>query len=132
MEAEAPIMSDKRIRITSGDISVTATLNDSRTAEKVWSMLPIEGRVNTWGDEIYFGIGLRGELEDGASDVVDMGAVGYWPPGDALCLFFGRTPASQGDEIRAASAVNLLGAVEGGPEVLKKVSSGATISVEKA
>ncbi len=125
-------MSDKRIRITSGEVTVTATLNDSPTAEKVWDMLPIEGRANTWRDEIYFGIGLGEDLEEGASDVVDMGAVGYWPPGDALCLFFGRTPASQGDEIRAASAVNLLGEVDDDPEVLNQVSSGSPISVEQA
>lgn len=60
-----------------------------------------------------------------------MGAVAYWPPGSALCLFFGRTPASVGDEIRPASAVNALGAIEGDATVLKAVRPGARIVVER-
>ena len=61
-----------------------------------------------------------------------MGDVGYWPPGQALCLFFGPTPASRGDEIRPASAVNVLGKLEGHPTVLKQVRSGSRVLVEKA
>jgi hypothetical protein len=61
-----------------------------------------------------------------------MGALAYWPPGNAFCIFFGRTPASRGDEIRAASAVNRVGKIEGDPTVFKQVSGGATIVVDKA
>ena len=61
-----------------------------------------------------------------------MGAVGYWPPGNALCLFFGPTPMSAPGEIRPASAVNVLGTIDGDPEVLNKVRSGSSITVERA
>ena len=61
-----------------------------------------------------------------------MGDLGYWPPGKALCLFFGPTPASQGDEIRPASAVNVVGKLEGDPTVLKRVRPGSRVIVEKA
>ena len=125
-------MSDRRIRITAGEVSVTASLNDSATADLVWDALPLEASGNTWGDEIYFRIAVNASEEDGASDVVEMGAVAYWPPGQALCLFFGRTPASRGDEIRAASAVNPLGSIEGDATVLKQVRSGARIAVEQS
>jgi hypothetical protein len=123
-------MRPRRIRITAGDCQVTATLNDSATG-LLWSALPIEAPAGTWGDEIYFRIPVDAEEED-AREVVDMGAVGYWPPGAALCLFFGPTPASQGDEIRPASAVNVLGQIEGDPMVLKQVSSGERVVVEEA
>ena len=125
-------MSDRIIRITAGDVCVTARLNDSATADLVWDALPLEASGNTWGDEIYFRIAVNTGEEDGASDVVEMGAVAYWPPGQALCLFFGRTPASRGDEIRAASAVNPLGSIEGDATVLKQVRSGARIAVEQS
>ena len=46
-------------------------------------------------------------------DVLDAGELGYWPTGNAFCIFFGTTPASQTDEIRAASAVNIIGKVKG-------------------
>lgn len=125
-------MEDRKISIAAGDVVITAMLNESRTATLLWDALPLEGSANTWGDEIYFRIGLQADEEDGASDVVEMGAVAYWPPGQALCLFFGRTPASRGDEIRAASAVNVMGAVEGDATALRQVRSGVRVVVEKA
>lgn len=124
-------MQPRRIKITAGECQVTATLNDSATADLLWSALPIEAPASTWGDEIYFRIPVDAEEED-AREVVDMGAVGYWPPGAALCLFFGPTPISRGDEIRPASAVNVLGRIEGDPTVLKQVRSGERVVVEEA
>ena len=124
-------MVERRISVTAGDVSVTATLNDSDTAGLLWDALPLEAPASTWGDEIYFRIAVQAGEEDGASDVVEMGAVAYWPPGQALCLFFGRTPASRGDEIQAASAVNMMGAIDGDATVLKQVRSGTRVVVER-
>ena len=122
----------RRIKITSGDISATGVLEDNATADAIWDALPISARGNTWGDEIYFGIPVHLEEAEGADDVTEMGALAYWPPGNAFCIFFGRTPASRGDEIRAASAVNRFGKIEGDPTVFKQVAGGATIVIEKA
>ena len=123
-------MGDRKISISAGGVSVTAALNDSSTSDLLWDALPLEGSANTWGDEIYFRIAVQAEEEGEASDVVEMGAVAYWPPGQALCLFFGRTPASRRDEIRAASAVNVMGAIDGDASVLKQVRSGTRVVVE--
>ena len=71
-------------------------------------------------------------MEDDAQEVVEIGDVAYWPSGQALCVFFGHTPASRGDEIRPASAVNVIGSVEGDPTVLKQVKAGSHVRVEKA
>jgi len=109
---------------------VDAGLNDSNTAQKIWEALPIEGSVNTWSDEIYFSIPVNIGVEN-AEEVVSEGDLGYWPPGSAFCIFFGLTPASQGDEIRPASPVNIFGKIIGDPKVFKKVSSGAKIIIEK-
>ena len=124
-------MDERKIEVTAGSVLVTATLNDSSTAEALWNVLPLDASANTWGDEIYFRVAVQVDEEDGASDVVDMGALAYWPPGQALCLFFGRTPASRGDEIRAASAVNVIGSIEGDATVLKHVESGARVVVSR-
>ena len=124
-------MLDKKITIIIKDVKMSAELNDSNTAQKIWKTLPIEGSVNTWGDEIYFSISANIGLEN-AKAVVSEGDLGYWPPGNAFCIFFGLTPASQGDEIRPASPVNIFGKVIGDPKVFKKVSSGAKIIIEKS
>ncbi|HER24853.1 MAG TPA: hypothetical protein ENO17_07395 [Candidatus Atribacteria bacterium] len=123
-------MSVKKMTITTEDLKVDASLNDSKTAQDIWDALPIEGRVNTWGDEIYFSIPVDLGLEN-AKAVVSEGDLGYWPPGNAFCIFFGLTPASQGDEIRPASPVNVFGKIIGEAKVFKKVRSGAKIIIEK-
>jgi len=123
-------MAVKKIAITIEDFKVGASLDDSETAKKIWEALPIESRVNTWGDEIYFSIPVNVGLEN-AKEVVSEGDLGYWPPGNAFCIFFGLTPASQGDEIRPASPVNIFGKIIGDPKVFKKISSGAKIIIEK-
>ena len=123
-------MRDKEITITIEDVRISAELNNSETAKKIWKVLPIEGNVNTWGDEIYFSIPVNVGLEN-AKEVVSEGDLGYGPPGNAFCIFFGLTPASQGNEIRPASPVNIFGKVIGDPKVFKKVRSGKKIIVEK-
>jgi uncharacterized protein len=120
----------RKITITAGEVSATATLNDSNTADAIWDALPIEASANTWGDEIYFGIPVHLDEEDG-QEVVDLGDLGYWPPGHAFCIFFGRTPMSRGNEIRPASPVNVVGKVEGDPKVFTKVSGGARVTLKK-
>jgi hypothetical protein len=122
-------METRTIRITAGTVIAQAELNDARTAEKLWAALPIEARANTWGDEIYFDIGIDCAPES-PRDVVDVGDLGYWPPGRAFCIFFGPTPMSRGDEIRPASAVNVVGRVLDDPRVLKRVPAGARVTIE--
>ena len=107
---------------------VDAELNDTQTAGAVWDALPIQGNGSTWGEEIYFRIPVDAELENG-QEVVDLGDLGYWPPGQAFCLFFGLTPASRGDEIRPASEVTVIGKMTGDIEVLKGVSSGSPVVI---
>lgn len=123
-------MMSRRIKVTAGEVEVYGELNETRTADLIWEGLPFESRINTWGDEIYFSIPVRTELEESAREVVELGDLGYWPPGNAFCIFFGPTPDSRGDEIRPASRVNVFGKVVGDPTVLKGLRSGATVRVE--
>ena len=123
---------EKKIRILIGELKVEAELNDSKTAQVIWEALPIEGKGNLWGEEIYFSIPVKVAQEKGAREVVSAGELGYWPTGHAFCIFFGPTPASRGDEIRAASAVNIIGKVLSDPKVFLKVKDGAKITLEKA
>ena len=121
----------KPIRITTGTVQLEARLNNTRTAEAVSDALPINGSANTWGDEIYFGILVTAELEQG-QEVVDLGDLGYWPPGRAFCIFFGLTPASRGEEIRPASAVTVIGKVQGDATLLRALKSGTPVLIEPA
>src|SRR5574341_1328123 len=123
---------ERTIRITAGKVSAEAVLNDSPTASKIWEALPIEARGNTWGDEIYFSIPVEAKQEKDARDIVAVGELGYWPPGTAFCIFFGRTPASTDQRPRAASPVNIIGQVQGDATVFKAVSCGTKVRLERA
>ena len=121
----------KNITIRAGDVALDAELNDTDTAGAIWAALPIHANSSTWGDEIYFQIEVEADLEDG-QETVELGDLGYWPPGSAFCLFFGRTPASQGDEIRPASEVTIVGRILNDTEPLKRVESGSLVTIEAA
>ena len=119
----------RAIKITSGDVSVTAELNDSRAAAAIAAKLPITAKAETWGDEIYFGLPFSAP-SDAPQETVALGDLGYWPPGRAFCIFFGPTPMSRGDEIRPASAVTVVGRVTGDPRVFKRVRAGTGVTIE--
>jgi len=120
----------KKIRIRAGAIEAEAELNDTSTAQAIWETLPIKSRVNLWGDEIYFSIPLSLNLETGQG-VVNIGELGYWPDGNAFCIFFGPTPVSQGNEIRSASPVTVFGKVIGDATTFKKIAEGTKITIRR-
>lgn len=101
-----------RIKFTIGESEVFATLNGGPTARKIAAALPIRGAGNYWGEEFYFSIPVQAVCEPGASDVVEPGTVAFWVEGSCLCLFWGPTPVSRGQECRAAGKVNVVGLVD--------------------
>ena len=124
-------MAERKIRITAGSVQAEARLDGSKTAQAIWNALPLTAKAETWGDEIYFAIPVHLK-EENPKEVVDLGDLGYWPPGNAFCIFFGPTPASRGQEIRPASPVNVVGRIVGDPKLFKKVRTGTAISIERA
>jgi hypothetical protein len=125
-------MPERKIKITAGGTSATARLKNTPTADQIWAALPIKGSANIWGDEIYFSIPVKAAAEPDADDAVLMGDIAYWPPGSAFCIFFGLTPVSSEGNIRAASPVNVFGAIEGDPRVFKQVKPRDRVLIEKA
>ena len=125
---------ERQIKIstkTTGPVDVSLTDENPKTAEKIWAALPIRGNANRWGDEIYFSTSVSLKEEKARAEV-EVGAVAYWPPGSALCIFFGRTPASRSEKPRAASPVNVFGKVKGDATVFRNVHDGDTVTIEKS
>lgn len=120
----------RAIRVVAGGVTADAELNDSSTAAAIWAALPLEFNAETWGDEVYASIGLTLAPED-PRDTVALGDLGYWPPGKAFCVFFGPTPMSRGNEIRPASAVNVVGRVLGDPTVFRRVRARTRVKLER-
>jgi uncharacterized protein len=121
----------KTIKITAGSVTGEAVLANTACAQAIWDILPYSTRAQTWGDEVYFSVPVRTGLDASAREVVEIGDLGYWPEGPAFCIFFGPTPISKGNEIRPASAVNVVGKLSSSPVSFRAVTSGSAVTLAR-
>ena len=126
MQPQTPL----RIRISWPSGNLTATLDDTPTAQALSKALPLSSTARTWGEEVYFDTGVSVSRETDARQVVEPGTVAFWTEGDALALPYGPTPISRGDECRLASPCNVLGQIDGDPRLLARVRDGDPVRVE--
>jgi uncharacterized protein len=120
------------IKIMAGKITVAAELADTELAKTIAGKLPIEATPNEWGDEFYFAIPVRSGLDDTATSVVKVGDIGFWPPGNAMAIFFGPTPMSTGADPVPASAVCLIGRITDDAKLLRRAKGAGKIRMEAA
>jgi hypothetical protein len=109
---------------------VVASLDETQTAHRVVAALPCASEARTWGEEVYFELPVEAELEPDARQVVDPGTLCFWVEGRSLAIPFGRTPASQGDECRLVTDVNVLGRLEGDARALETIRDGDPLELE--
>lgn len=121
-----------KIKITVGELVMDAELNDTPCAKEIAKVLPLETGFNTWGDEIYFSIPVDAPLDESAQEIVQIGDLGFWPTGNAFCIFFGLTPMSEPGKIRPASAVNIIGKIIGDPRRFTEVMGERSVKLEPA
>jgi len=121
-------MTDLRVHV--GDLTLEAQWTDDSpdTRAAVADALPLEGDAARWGEELYFSTPVEADPENARAEVAP-GTIAYWPQGAALCLFWGPTPASRGEEPRAASPVNVLARIRD-HSALSAVDGGARVRVE--
>lgn len=123
-------MADLRVTVDGRVLAADWTDENPETRAAVADALPLAGDANRWGDELYVSVPVDRPPET-TREVVEVGAVAYWPAGNALCLFWGPTPASEDDEPRAASGVAVIAAVRDvGP--LADLDGGARLRVERS
>ena len=119
----------RTLLLKSQGLEVTAELNSSPVADLLWDMLPLNISMNRWGDEYYGSCGINAGMDDTGRELMDVGEIAYWPPGDALCIFFGPTPASTNDKPRAASPVVPIGNISGDPGLFKSLAAAIDLEV---
>jgi hypothetical protein len=121
----------KRIRITVGPVQVEAELKGTKTAQEIYSALPVEAHINTWGEEFYFKVGGVKDYRETATTQVKVGDVAFWGAGQVVAIFFGRTPMSMGADPVPADRVNVIGRIVGDATVFRRVMEVPTIRVER-
>jgi len=122
-------MSDLSLQV--GSQALTASWGDKnpRTRDAISDALPLEGDATRWGDELYFSTEVAVPPEETQTEI-PIGGIAYWPQGQALCLFWGPTPASHSDEPRAAAPVSVIGQVED-VTPLQNVDGGSSVRIER-
>jgi hypothetical protein len=112
-----------------GSITIQVRQDMTPTTSALIASIPFSSIANAWGDEVYFNVPFHAEVERDARAEMNIGDVAFWPDGDAVAIFFGRTPASVDDKPRAYSPCNLIGRLEGDISVLKRVKAGDSVEV---
>jgi len=120
------------IRISAGAVTLDAELKPTRTAKAIYDLLPIEADKHVWGDEFYFKIPFIKDHRETATLKVAVGDIAYWGNGQAVAIFFGRTPISTGPDPVPADRVNLVGRVTGDAAALRNAVGATRIRLEKA
>lgn len=118
-----------KIKFQRNNIELVGELYETKTAKALFNALPIQSTVERWGKEIYFATPVKCDLEN-PKEIVELGDMGYWPPEQSWCIFFGPTPISKKGEIRPDSPVDVFGKVKGSLNELNKVKEGDTVIVE--
>jgi uncharacterized protein len=121
-----------KINISIDALTLKGELDDTECARMIVAKLPIETIPNTWGDEFYFEIPVHFELDETATKKVKVGDIGFWPPGNALAIFFGPTPMSTGADPVPASKVNIVGRITDDATVLRKAKDVKKLKIELA
>lgn len=119
------------IELSSNGTAVTVELNSDPLTDKILEELPLESRISTWGEEIYFPIPVNGEPESLTQDV-DVGDVAFWHEGQSLAVFFGPTPMSDGEDPVPADDVEIIGEVTSEVDRLEQFNAGQSINVTPA
>lgn len=120
-----------QVQIQVADVTLTATLRDTPTAQAILAALPIESRAQTWGEEVYFSVPVTAELEADARDVVTAGELAFWIEGSCIAIGFGPTPISRGDEIRLAARTNIWADTNDDVRQLGSIQVGDVVRVEQ-
>jgi hypothetical protein len=122
------------IKFTDSDKTAYIELDDSqspKTVKAILDNLPIEVKINRWGDELYTDKTSIVAEEENAQSVVKQLDVAYWPEGNALCLFYGSTPISKSpDEILPYSPVNIVGKILTKDDILEEFKDHSTVVIK--
>ena len=120
---------NNRCKIVIKNFEILVVLKNNATS-KTWDSLPIKSKVKTWGEEVYFYTSIDTQQESDAKEVINFGELAFWPDGKAIAIGFGKTPISQGEEIRLAARCNIWGTTEFNFKKLKENKMG-NITIEK-
>lgn len=120
-----------KLVITSGAVQLEILTRETETARRILAALPMRARALTWGEEVYFMVPVEVKIENGAKAVIERGEIAFWTQGHAIAIGFGKTPLSEGNEIRLAAPCNIWADAMGDVRDLATIEDGDEIEVTR-
>ena len=118
----------RRMTVRGEEAEITVELDEGPVANELWGRLPMKSDARLRGDQIHFPVLIPQATEAPDRYEIDAGDVAYWPPENALCLFFGETHARTDKESPVAS----VGRIVAGIEDCSLVRQNETLRIEAA
>ena len=97
----------KQIKLIFKNKELILTLRNTKTANAIFKASPFKANIQKWGEEIFFNIPLKVDLEKEAKSVIEFGEVAFWTEGSAIAIGYGPTPISTKDEIKLVAPCNI-------------------------
>ena len=82
-------------------------LRNTETSRLIANSIPINSKIQIWGEEIFLNTNLQIKLEDDAKEVMKLGELAFWTEGSAIAIGYGKTPVSIDQEIRLIGPCNV-------------------------
>lgn len=130
--APRPVTPDRTAILSVAKHQLRLALLQTRTADLIWSALPLHSVVETWGESIHFDTPLKTGRERTARLNVSPGDVCFWTEDERVVLAWGPTPISRPDEVRLMRPCNIWGRALDDPGVLRSVTPGEKVVLSRA
>ena len=121
----------RKVILKCKETKLVLDLRETLTADIIYNSLPLKSKIQKWGEEIYFETGLSIELEKNAKSVVKIGEIAFWNSGSAIAIGYGKTPISNGNEIRLISPCNILADAKFDKSYIENIKENKTVILEK-
>lgn len=121
------------IVIDLGSVQLEGELLDNKAGRELAKNLPFSAEMGRWGEELYGPVEPSvGAIGDETMEVMDRGDLAYHDDTGWFCIFWGPTPSSHGEEIRAAFPVQKVGLADGDFDAVADLSPPVTVTVRAA
>lgn len=118
--------------LQAGRTSIRLRLAQTRTADLIWSALPLHSVAETWGDSIHFRTPMKTGRERSAKLNIEAGEVCFWTEDERVVLAWGPTPISRQNEIRLMRPCNIWAVALDDAAALAVVTPGEKVVLSRA
>ena len=112
-------------------VGLKAQLFETPTADFVWRMLPFYTTALFWGRLVRLDVPLEIYRDPDARSILEPGEVAFLPDRDDIVVGYGRTPISQGNEVRLWGEANVFARMIDNVEQLREVRDGSAVAIKR-